>query len=180
MYRLLYSWKNTRTQPSPMYSHSAITNVLVLSHRQCTRTQPSPMYSYSAIANVLVLSHRQCTRTRTLLMKMFSAPGLIYMTLYSARACLRVLLIFIYNNYTSTYLHSSHIVQCIANNGYHGQYGRRIIRRWRSSPETDWLTDWLRDWLTDWLTCCAVCPFCTVLHFIVLYVCIIFMQAVYL
>ena len=34
------------------------------------------MYSYSALSNVLVLSHHQCTRTCTLLMKMYSAPGL--------------------------------------------------------------------------------------------------------
>ena len=35
------------------------------------------MYSCSALSNVLVLSHHQCTRT--LVMKMYSAPGLVLM-----------------------------------------------------------------------------------------------------
>ena len=82
-------------QGSPMYSYSAITNVLalVLSHHQCTRThtQPSPMYSYSAITNVLVLSHHQCTRTHTQPSPMYSYSAItnVLVLILSHHQCTR-------------------------------------------------------------------------------------------
>ena len=82
-----YSYQCTRTQPSPMYSYPAITNVLVLSHHQCTRTQPSPMYSYSSITNVLVLSHHQCTRTQP--SPMYSYSSITNVLVLSHHQCTR-------------------------------------------------------------------------------------------